>query len=141
MKFELGAKYSAKDKIKGNRVTVQDINRTTELVLKYVGTEQQRFGLMHVYTVVGVQETKPKPYRPVRPVGLHYAVDTELPPPERCRAGIHSTLRVVGKGEVIHRWRQCKRAPIVSIVSPGSRYHQEPLCRQHWDAVVRRAGP
>jgi len=137
MKFELGGKYSAKDKIKNNRVTVQDTNRTTELVLKYVGTERQRFGLMHVYTVVGVQEIKRKPCRPVKsPV-----VQADEPPQERCSAGIHYTLRVLGKGEVIHRWRQCRRAPVVAIVSPGSRYHQEPLCRQHWGVLVRRAGP
>ena len=61
MKFQVGGEFSSKDKIKGNKVTVRDINRTTELRLKYRGTEEQRFGLMHVYTVIGVQETKPKP--------------------------------------------------------------------------------
>lgn len=50
----------------------------------------------------------------------------------RCDTGIHFSLRVIGRGETLHSWRKCKRLAVVSVVSPGSRYHRAPLCRQHW---------
>lgn len=49
----------------------------------------------------------------------------------RCDNAIHYTLRVVGGREVIHRWRQCKRAAVVSLYLPGTRWNGERLCRQH----------
>jgi hypothetical protein len=55
----------------------------------------------------------------------------------RCDSAIAFSLRVVGRGEWVHSWRQCKRWAVVSVYSPDSRLHRAPLCRQHWSRLAR----
>jgi len=50
-------------------------------------------------------------------------------------------LRVVGGSEVVHSWRQCKRAAVVSLYAPQSRLHRAPLCSQHGRLILSDAKP
>jgi len=52
----------------------------------------------------------------------------------RCDAAIHFTLRVVGEGQTLHSWRQCKRRAVVSLV-----HRRAALCRQHFQRFTTPA--
>lgn len=58
----------------------------------------------------------------------------------RCDASVHFSLRVVGAGETLHSWRQCKRLAAVTLISWSAldpAWDRVPMCRQHFARLVR----